>query len=352
MSHLLNCISFKKSYTKIVYPIVNKRLNEYRIYTNRIKKYTVKSNAIEALDKNRMNLAVSSIYTFYPNIDTKLAAEVIFSYQALIEYLITICENSSNCSETFLNVIFSSLKDALNIRNEYYVNYFQFFPSKNDDGYLNILVEKCRQKTSALPSFNIIRDYVSAYLTLYIDLQVTKYFSDERSKEINLISWSSAHGYKYKDITSWEFCLSIDSPLSLELLLALATNPGLMEADVERIYNSFFPWVPGIQKILEGYLDYNEALISQSGNNVFYYKTLKEFEDRIIYFINMAISNNIYQYKFFYPIIKILLSIYSTHPKAGHGMNTLTSKSILEAGGRGMRLYAATIKTLRFRKYL
>lgn len=351
MSNLLKCISYKKKYTKIIYPIISKRMNEYKVYTNRINKLAVKSNALEALDKNKFDIGVSSIYTLYPNVDITLATEVIFAYQALVQYLIAICEHSSACTEPFLKLIFSSLKDALNLRAEDYIKYFNFFPSKDDDGYLSILVEKCRQKVSLLPSFDIVRDYVATYITLFIDLQVTKYFSDARGKEINLLSWSSAHGQKYPDISSWEFCMSIDSPLSLQLLLAQATNPDLTETDVEKIHNSFFPWISGIQKILEGYLNYNDALFSQNINHIFCYNNLKEYEDRIIFFINNLFKNGT-NYDYYNTIIKILLSMYITHPKANYGMHKLTSKALMEAGGRGMFLYNVTIKLLRANKYI
>ncbi|MHB8062292.1 MAG: DUF2600 family protein, partial [Ruminiclostridium sp.] len=316
MSNLLNCISFTKNYTKIIYPLVNKRITEYRIYTNRIKMQSMKSNALEALNKNRFDLTVSSVLTIYPKVDVALATEVIFSFQALVQYLNSICAHSSASTESFLKLIFSSLKDATNLRTEEYEKYFTFFPSKDDDGYLSILVEKCRQKVRLLPSFDIIRDYVAAYLSLFIDLQVTKYSSDEIGKEIDLLSWSCAHGQNYPDISNWEFCMSIDSTLSLQFLLALATDPDLSEQEVESINNAFFPWICGIQKILEGYLNYNDSLFSRSINYIFYYKNLKEYEDRIIYFINRAAQSQVSQFDYYFSILKILLTIYVTHPKA------------------------------------
>ncbi|HEY5586414.1 MAG TPA: DUF2600 family protein [Ruminiclostridium sp.] len=352
MNDLLNCISFTKNYSKIVYPIVNKRINEYRIYTNRIKIRAVKANALEALDQSKFDIAVASVCTLYPNVDALLATDAIFSFQALVEYLNTICVHSSASTEPFLKLIFSSLKDAVNIHAEVYEKYFTFFPSKEDNGYLGILVEKCRQKFRLLPSFDKIRDYVATYLTLFIDLQVIKYSSDEDGKEINLLSWSSAHGQRYPDISNWEFCMAIDSSLSLHLLLALATDPDLTEQKIESVNNAFFPWICGLQKILEGYLNYNDAISSRSINYVFYYKNLKEYQDRVIYFINKAVESQTSHSDYYHSILKILLSIYVTHPKANSGMNNLTSKALLRAGGRGMWIYSNAIRVIRVIRHL
>lgn len=336
---MLDFIYFSKKYSNLVYPIVTKRIMEYSQYTNQIKTRSIRSYATEALDKNKFDLAVSSIFTLYPDVDIPLATEVIFSFQAIIQYLDTICSHSSSSTEPFLKLIFSSLKDATNIRSDDFIKYFTFFPSKDDDGYLSILVEKCRQKILLLPSFNIVRDYIVAYLSLFIDLQVTKYSSDEDNREINLNSWSTAHGQKYADISSWEFCMSIDSPLTLQMLLALATNPNLSSQELEDINITFFPWICGIQKILEGYLNYNDNLFSREINSLFYYTNLKEYEDRVIYFINKAHEYKNSYFKRYRYIIKILLSIYVTHPKAEVGMNKITSKVLLKAGGRGMFIY-------------
>jgi len=307
----------------------------------------MKSNALDALGRNNFDLAVSSVLTLYPKVDVALATEVIFSFQALVQYLDSICAHSSTSTKPFLNLIFSSLKDATNLRTEAYEKYFTFFPSKDDDGYLSILVEKCRQKVRLLPSFDIIRGYIAGYLSLFIDLQVTKYSSDDTGKEINLLSWSRAHGQKYPDISNWEYCMSIDSPLSIQFLLALATNPDLTEQEVESVNKAFFPWICGAQKILEGYLNYNNDLFSKSINSIFYYKNLKEYEDRITYFIDAVAQSQVSHSDYYFSILKILLSIYVTHPKANDGMNKLTSKALLQAGGRGMLLYSSTVKLIR-----
>lgn len=351
MSDFINCIYFTKKYSKLVYPIVFKRINEYMNYANKIRSNTMRSYAIEALDKSRFNLVVSSIFTLYPHVNIPMAADVIFSFQAIIQYLDTICSHSLGSTEPFLKLIFSSLKDATNIRSDDFMKYFTFFPSKDDNGYLSILVEKCRQKVLLLPSFNIVRDYIVAYLSLFIDLQVTKYSSNDDNREINLNNWINVYGQNYTYISGWEFCLSIDSPLTLQMFLALATNPELTEHDAENINNAFFPWIPGIQKILEGYLSYNDTLFSRSINYIFYYTNLKEYEDRISYFISEAYKNKCPKFKNYRFIIRVLLIIYLSHPKASIGMCKMTSKVILRSGGHGMSLYNSIIRMLSRNNY-
>ncbi len=352
MLSFLRSYKFVKKYNKIIYPITAKRLKEYRAYTKRINKLTTKTNAREALEKNRFDVSVSSICLLYPNVNISLAAEVVFSFQAILQYLNTICVNSSTSTESFLRLIFSSLKDALNLRTDSYENYFTFFPSKDDDGYLTILVEKCRQKVLLLPSYDIVRDHLSAFLALYTDLQITKFSSDDNTKEVNLINWSSAHGQKYPELSNWEYCMAIDSPLSIEFLLSLATIEDLTEQKTETVQNAFFPWVCCIQKLLEGYIYYNDDLTSGNINYDFYYENLKEYEKRIIYFINKASKSRAASAGYIHKIVKLLLSIYITHPKACEGMNRITSKALLKAGGSGMFFYTAAVNLLRAKKYL
>lgn len=352
MSNLLNCIHFINKYTKITVPIIDKKISEYTNYTKRIRKSSIKAYATEALSCTKFSSAVASVCTLYPNVNSELATEVMFSFQSIVNYLKNICEHSSVSTEPFLRLIFSSLKDAVNIRADSYEKYFTFYPSKDDNGYLSLLVEKCRQKVQLLPSFNIIRDSIVTYLALFIDLQITKYSADDSVKEINLLSWSDAHKQKYPDISNWEFCMSIDSTLCIELLLTLGTDPDLSEQTTDCLNNVFFPWICGVQKILEGYLNYNDDLTFGKINYLFYYSNLKEYEDRISFFIQKATSIDSCNTNYHKSILKILLSIYITQPQASEGMNKITSKALFCAGGKGMSLYRTSINILRWLKYL
>ncbi len=347
MINLINSMDYARKYTKIIYPVASRRASEYKKYTGRIKKPAIRAYALEALEKNRFDTAVSSVCSLYPNVDMALAADVMFSFQAVVQYLNTYCSGNFSNSGPFVRAMFSSLKDALNIRSDSYENYFTFFPSKDDSGYLSILVEKCRQKVRLLPSFDIIRDHLTAFLALFIDLQIIKYSSDDDGKEIDLFSWSSIHGQKYPELSNWEFCMAIDSTLSIQLLLALATNPDLEEQKAESLNNAFFPWICGIQKILEGYINYNDNLLNGGVNYDFYYENLKEYENKVAFFINKAEEIHHPNSKYLRLIVKILLSVYITHPKADEGMNKITGKALKKAGGRGMNLYVCVLKLLR-----
>jgi len=114
----------------------------------------------------------------------------------------------------------------------------------------------------------------------------------------------------------------------------------------------FFPWICGLQNIMEGYLNYNDHTSFEGRNYIFYYRNLKEYEERIIYFINEVFKSRTPQSKNNYSSLKILLSIYLTHAKANNGMNNLTSKVLLRAGGRGMLLYNSAVSFIRVLKRL
>ncbi len=352
MVSLLRSLSYYIKYNKSIYPSIEKKFKEYRTYTKRIRKLSVKATAREALDKSRFDAAVSSICLLYDKTNTELAAEVLFSFDAIVQYLNSICLRSYTGTEPFLKLIFSSLRDALNLRTDAYENYFTFFPSKDDDGYLTILVEKCRQKVLLLPSYNVIRDHLAAFISLFIDLQVTKFSSDDNAKEVNLINWSTAHGQKYPELSCWEYCMAVDSNLSIRLLLAMATDPELSEQKAENLNSAFFPWICCIQKILEGYINYNDDLFSGNINYDFYYENLKEYENRIIFFMDRALKFKTGQWSHTRMAAKLLLGIYITHPKASEGMNGITSKALLKAGGRGMFFYTRALKLLHSKIYL
>lgn len=351
MFGIVKGLGYYRIFSKQIYPIVDMRLRECHKYSKRIKKLTIKSASREALEKNRFDAAVSSICMLFPDINIPTATDVVISFQTIVQYLNTLCSRNSTCTEAFVRLIFSSLKDALNLRSDSYENYFTFFPSKDDNGYLTILVEKCRQKVLSLPSFDAVREQISVFLALFIDLQITKFSSDDNTKEINLINWSSAHGQKYPDLSSWEFCMAADSTLGIQFLLSLATIPHITGQKAETLNNLFFPWVCCIHKILEGYISYNDDLYSGNMNYDFYYENLKEYEERLIFFINKALKLKTSNSGSINIAVKLLLSLYITDPKASEGMNSITSKALSKAGGRKMFIYSTIINLLRAKKY-
>ncbi len=351
MFELVKSIKYSSKYNKIIYPVIGQRIGEYSAYTSRIRKPSIRGMALEALEKNRFDGAVSAVCTLYPEVDISSAADVMFSFQAIIRYLSTICIRSSNNTAPFLKLIYASLKDAANLRTDAFEQYFTFFPSKDDDGYLSILVEKCRQKVRLLPSFEIIRGHLAAFLALFIDLQVAKYSEDEDTREVNLNNWSAVHGQKYPDLSDREFCMAADSPLGILMLLALATDPDLTEQNAENLSKAFFPWICGIQKILEGYANYNKEFFSGTVNHNFYYENLKEYENRIIFFIDKVFKFKGTNSNHFRTMVKLLLCIYTTHPKAEEGMSKITGKALVQSGGRGMFFYMSSVKLLRAKKY-
>lgn len=350
MFELTGAVKYLSKYNKIIYPVIGQRISEYSVYAGRIRKPSVRSMALEALERCRFDAAISSVCALYPHVDIPAAADVMFSFQAIVGYLNTVCVRSSNNTEPFLKLIYGSLKDATNLRTDAFEQYFTFFPSKDDNGYLSILVEKCRQKVRLLPSLGIIRDQLTAFLTLFADLQVTKYSSDTDAREVSLMNWSAVHGQKYSDLSGREFCMASDSSLSILLLLALATVPTATEQEAENLTRAFFPWICGIQKMLEGYINYNEEFFSGSAGYDFIYDNLKEYENRTIFFINNVLKPKTPNLKYLRQAVKILLSLYLTHPRANEGMNKITGGALQKSGGRGMRPYLHAANVLRIRK--
>lgn len=314
---------------------------DYKAYADRIRKPGIKLHALDAIDELVFDSEISSVFSVLPNIDIEMAAEVLFSFQVIVEYLNSICLCNTTSDASYFNIIFSSLKDAINLRTESFENYFKFYPSKDDDGFLTILVEKCRQKVRQLPGLEVVRDYISSYLTMFIDLQVQKFSSSTEDREAILKPFASIHERKYSYITLSEFCMAADSTLCIQALLALATDPNLTEDRVSGYSDFFFPWLCGIHKILEGYSDYNDSSSLNNLNSFFQFNNLKEYENRIVYFISNVDST------YSKSIYKLLISIYTTIPKAEKGMNTLTTKALTQAGGRNMFLYNLVIRITR-----
>ena len=339
------CFGFYRTFSHTIRPVFLKKYSDYAHNISLIKNQPMWNIAKDPINLTLPEALVSSLGPFYPkDINTQLAAEANFSFKALVRYVDMVCSRVSDNNEAFVRLMFSSLTDALNLESDTFKLYYDFYPTKDDNGYLNFLVLNFKKLIRQLPSFETVRDCIDTYIAQYIELKTILYCSPEDEQEVLLTNFGAIRGKGFPNITQFEYCTCIESTLFIELMLALASSQNLDNSIADDAEGSFFPWIPGIQKMLESYIKYNEG-VSSDVSILYNYSNLKECEMKITYFIDRAevINRNHY----YSAVLKLLLAMYLTKAKAHQGMNKITTRELLNAGGRGMGIYYWCIKLLR-----
>jgi len=193
------------------------------------------------------------------------------------------------------------------------------------------LSDQCRFQLATLPSYKQVASKIKKYMQLYIDLQSYRHYPAPVSKEI-LKNWCSTYLMRYPEISEWEFCASADSFVGIAAMFAAASIPGITSEEVTLLDEACFPWLSGLSSLLNEAIHVRLSGSAGSMNFTCFYRNLKEFEERIIFFEEKAEkaclklkNNNLY-----IRLIKTMTSIYLTDPEANFGMFRLASANILK----------------------
>jgi len=284
---------------------------------------------------NIYNSCIYYLYPLYPKANIKITTNFISSFCMLTNYLENICIQHKIKDEATLRQLYISILDAVDPDREVN-NYCKYFPHKCIDHHLKLFVESCRNQLADLSSYQIIQEYIKKYVYLYTDLNIYKFISDEKSRDDYLLTWAGYYIKQYPLITPWEFSASVNSILSIFAMFSSAFDPSLDINKVKVIDSIYFPWVCGLSILLKDYLHYHreilENTVSENTNFTYYYKNLKECEERLEFFLNNsfeACSQSDFPI-FHLSIIKWTFAMFLSHPKARFGLNRIASRNLLK----------------------
>ncbi len=339
MSKLSYAFRYLRQYNKYYVPVIKQRVAEYAIQTQEIRGRSQKACAANALDSMNKASLIYSLCALYPGVDIQLLAHVSFSYQALLEYLLQVCKNTPNNTEAFIRLIFDSLKYATNLDMNKPYPYFTFYPTKDDSGYLNFLVDKCRRAFHLLPSFHLIENALKNFHAGFCELAVTMYSHSSLSHEEKLNSVLERNSNVFDELSSWEYLVASDSSLTMHMLLAIATIPDIDSSCAQKIEQQFFPWISGLQRMLSSYETYCKDMLSKDLEFLYDYQTIKECEDKISAFIEKQRRFGVYRDQFYNTVATLLFSIYLSSPFVKSGMSSITTEKLLQLCERNMFFY-------------
>jgi len=303
--------------------------------------------ALSSIHLKRFHSQGGCIYALYPKTDLQSAVKFIVSLQTISDYLDNLCDRMEITDEPAFRQLHLSILDAVDPERE--INqYYKFYPYWDDNGYLVKLVEECRCQIKNLPSYNLVIGPIKKYVHLYSDLQSYKHLS-EKIREDCLKTWADYYMKQYPDISCWEFSAAAGSTLGIFVLYASAHDPDLTMDEVKMLDKAYFPWICGLHILLDYYIDAQEDLQMGDLNFTYYYKNLKQCEERLSYFIERSYEqcSNLPYPEFHRTMVRGLLAMYLSDPKASQGMNRLASHNIIKSSKPETVFYYKLCKFLR-----
>lgn len=264
---------------------------------------------------------------------------IIIYLQTISDYLDNLCDRAgSTDSDAFLR-LHQSMLDAVNPAAEP-INYYHSY-DREEDEYLNFLVQGCQNTCRRLPSLNLIQQPLQQLIEYYSHLQAYKHM-DLNQRESHLTAYLFSSVPNPAALSWWELAAATGSTLGMFALLALASRRDLKAEEVESVLNAYFPWICSLHILLDYLIDQEEDIAGGDLNFVSYYdqpwiawEALQEFVNKSQKHVQVLNHSSLHQL-----IISGLLAMYLSDRKVLlQGASSQARTLIKSAGSGSLALY-------------
>ncbi len=281
-------------------------------------------------DRKWSYLRECSILSLYPQGDPTNSLRFIVPFTIITNYLMELIKREGPKDAVSLNQLFNSIMDAVDISHTS-ENYYLYHPYLNDNGYLQALVEECRRQVIKNKNFALVASSIKKYSKLYSELQFFKFIKEPYRKEM-IHTWSKKYNIEGADLLSFEYFAATDSIIGIVALFTCSLSDEITSDEINKVCNTYFPWICGLHKLLENYLNVQEDIINTNYNLINYYKNLKICEERISFFAqkSLELCKTLKYPDFHRGVIEYFLWLYLSDPRALAGINKLASSNIIK----------------------
>jgi cytochrome P450 len=133
-------------------------------------------------------------------------------------------------------------------------DYYRHNPWRNDGGYAQALVERCRKAVGALPSYEQVRPLATRAACL-AQVLALNHDPDPVRRDASLTAWAAAHFPPGGELAWFELAGSASAWLTVLALLAYAADPGGSSEAAGAIFHAYLPWVSLAGTMLDSYSD-------------------------------------------------------------------------------------------------
>jgi tetraprenyl-beta-curcumene synthase len=137
------------------------------------------------------------------------------------------------------------------------LDWYEHHPQRNDGGYLDTLIEECRDAFTALPSHFLAAPSAQAAATRIVAFQSLN-LSKSQGEHAGLEQWARAATPAQTGLQWWETAAAAGSSLGVHVLIAAAAEPQLDSGEVSALAHAYFPWIGGLHSLLDNLIDKHE----------------------------------------------------------------------------------------------
>jgi tetraprenyl-beta-curcumene synthase len=326
-------------------PRVAKEVKYWRGLAERIPDQSLRKDALSALKQKRAQTDGAALFTVLTRSRSLTLLRLLTAYQLIWDYLDSVHEQAPSCANG--DRLHLALVDALDIDCPTH-DYYRYHPWKDDGGYLKSLVNACRGWCEALPGYRIVRAIVvrearrAQVLTLNHERNAAK-------RERSLRAWASTEFPGNRDVRWYELTGAASAGLTIFAMLALAAEPSFRRWELDRVYDTYFPWMSALATMLDSYVDRTQDLVNGDHVYVDHYPTTDEAVERTCELVRRSLSSakGLRYGERHMVIAASMVAMYLSKDSARMPSQRASTKRIADAGGSLTQLLLPILRLWR-----
>lgn len=294
-------------------PRVQKLMKQWQRKARAIPDQTLRQQALDSLAGKAFHCQGGAVFAAYP-LNANLLRFIV-AYQTMCDYLDNLCDRAGSTDGQAFRQLHRALLDALDPARSP-VDYYKYYPFKNDGGYLKALVEECRRSLEQAVAYQEVQSQLIKLAEWYSSLQTAKHIHLEQREQV-LCNWAKRQMADYPDLYWQEFAAATGSTLAIFALLRQAFMDNNQQRTYQLIYDAYFPWICSLHILLDYLIDQEEDRQGGDLNFVFYYDGSETVIERFTWLLSSCYQEiaGLPEYQFHRLVVDGLLAMYLSDSK-------------------------------------
>ncbi len=229
----------------------------------------IRADALSSLDSKRGHTDGAALFCVLPRRRNPVLLRLLVAYENVWDFLDNANEHGAHAGQANGRQLHLALIDALDptrpIRD-----YYRHHPWRKDGGYLQALVEVCRQSVSQLPSYDLVRPLLVREATRAQVLGMN-HDLNPASRDQSLRHWANDEFPDERRLTWFELSGAASASLTVHALLALAAEATCTEEHATHVCDAYFPWISGATTMLDSHVDQTEDAANHDHSYIGHY---------------------------------------------------------------------------------
>lgn len=327
-------------------PAVAREVRGWRALAVRIPAAAIREDAVDALSTKRGQADGAALFTIIPRQRSLPLLRLLVAYQIIWDYLDTAherCPTEPNGRQLHLALI-----DALRPRAPR-ADYYRHHPWRADGGYLDALVEGCRESCERLPGFANVQS-LALREARRAQVLALNHERDPRRRDAALRDWARMEFPVGAQGAHWfELSGACSAGLTIFALLALATEPTCISTEIEQAYAAYLPWTSVAATMLDSYVDELDDIASGDHAYVSHYPSREAAIERIGWLIQrcLAAAGRLHRGEKHIIIAASMAALYLSKDSARAPATRDVTKALAASGGSLTRLLLPILRLWR-----